>query len=56
MYLDVLFNDCFKHYENEIKILQHDPASVVDQADPQSVLDKMKENSLSKVCAHKLIN
>lgn len=50
-YLDELYNDCYKMYENNIKILEDKPETIVDQVDPQKLLDNMKEKSLTKVCS-----
>lgn len=48
--MDELYDDCYKMYQNDIKILSVDPKSIVEHADPQFILDDMKERSLSKVC------
>lgn len=48
--MDELYDDCYKMYENDIKILSDNPESIVEQPDSQILLDKMKERSLSMVC------
>lgn len=52
MYLDKLYKDCRKMYENGIETLE----AIVDHVDPQKTLDKMIENSLTKVCSNSNIN
>lgn len=49
MYLDALYSDCYQVYENEMKMLEVNPRMIVDQADPQQILDDMKEKALKKV-------
>lgn len=49
MYMDALFNDCYQTYENEMKILEVNPKAIVDQENPQKILDDKKEKALKKV-------
>lgn len=44
-----LSNDCYKMYVNDIKILEDNPEKIINQTNPQKVLENMKEKSLSQV-------
>lgn len=47
--MDELYDDCYEIYKNDIKILNNNPKSIVDQANPQRIFDEMKQKSLSMV-------
>lgn len=49
--MDALFNDCYQTYENDMKILEVNPNAIVDQENPQKILDNMMEKALKKVCS-----
>lgn len=50
MYIRELFDISYEMYANDIKILNDNPNSIVDETDPQSLLEEMKKKSLSMVC------
>lgn len=49
--MDALYNDCYQTYENDMKILEVNPKTFIDQENPQKILDYMKEKALKKVCS-----
>lgn len=49
--MDALYKDCYQMYENGMKILEVNPEAIVNQEDPQKIIDNMKEKALKKVCS-----
>lgn len=48
--MDALYKDCYQMYENDMKILEVNSEVIVNQEDPQKMLNDMKEKALEKVC------
>lgn len=48
-YMTGLYDDCYQMYENDIKVLEVNPESVISQANPQQILENMKTKALSQV-------
>lgn len=49
--MDALCNDCYQMYENDMNILEVSPGTIVNQMDPQKIVDAMKEKAFTKVCS-----
>lgn len=51
-YMTKLYDDCYQMYENDIKILEVNPESVISQANPQQILENMKGKALTQVLVY----